>query len=130
MLSKAVASAVSTTLTPPKYQPLKRVCCVSSDSSFKWTNTNAFEIFSTRKQHSTLTGSKRMEKLATRAASPAAAAAQPLKNADELIDSVETFIFDCDGYMIPFLAFSVISLFSFLYPLVVLIWKLCVDFLS
>ncbi|KAL2330143.1 hypothetical protein Fmac_017724 [Flemingia macrophylla] len=27
----------------------------------------------------------------------AAAAAQPLKNADELIDSVETFIFDCDG---------------------------------
>ncbi|XP_020977586.1 phosphoglycolate phosphatase 1B, chloroplastic isoform X2 [Arachis ipaensis] len=25
------------------------------------------------------------------------AAAQPLKNADELIDSVETFIFDCDG---------------------------------
>ncbi|KAL9351937.1 hypothetical protein Peur_054617 [Populus x canadensis] len=27
----------------------------------------------------------------------ASAAAQPLKNADELIDSVETFIFDCDG---------------------------------
>lgn len=25
------------------------------------------------------------------------ATAQPLKNADELIDSVETFIFDCDG---------------------------------
>lgn len=25
------------------------------------------------------------------------ALAQPLKNADELIDSVETFIFDCDG---------------------------------
>lgn len=25
------------------------------------------------------------------------AAALPLKNADELIDSVETFIFDCDG---------------------------------
>jgi phosphoglycolate phosphatase len=23
--------------------------------------------------------------------------AQPLQNADELIDSVETFIFDCDG---------------------------------
>lgn len=27
----------------------------------------------------------------------ARAAAQPLKNANELIDSVETFIFDCDG---------------------------------
>lgn len=27
----------------------------------------------------------------------ARASAQPLKNADELIDSVETFIFDCDG---------------------------------
>ncbi|KAK9082749.1 hypothetical protein Scep_029220 [Stephania cephalantha] len=26
-----------------------------------------------------------------------AAAAQPLQNADELVDSVETFIFDCDG---------------------------------
>lgn len=25
------------------------------------------------------------------------ASAEPLKNADELIDSVETFIFDCDG---------------------------------
>ena len=28
---------------------------------------------------------------------PARASAQPLQNADELIDSVETFIFDCDG---------------------------------
>ncbi|CAL5347711.1 unnamed protein product [Camellia sinensis] len=27
----------------------------------------------------------------------ARASAQPLKNADQLIDSVETFIFDCDG---------------------------------
>lgn len=33
----------------------------------------------------------RMEGFAVRAS------AQPLKNADELIDSVETFIFDCDG---------------------------------
>jgi len=28
------------------------------------------------------------------------ALAQPLKNADELIDSVETFIFDCDGMLL------------------------------
>ncbi|KAJ6891872.1 hypothetical protein NC651_025155 [Populus alba x Populus x berolinensis] len=35
----------------------------------------------------------RMENFTTKAS----AAAQPLKNADELIDSVETFIFDCDG---------------------------------
>ncbi|KAH8496796.1 hypothetical protein H0E87_019511 [Populus deltoides] len=35
----------------------------------------------------------RMESFKTKAS----AAAQPLKNADELIDSVETFIFDCDG---------------------------------
>lgn len=27
------------------------------------------------------------------------ALAQPLQNADELIDSVETFIFDCDGML-------------------------------
>ncbi|KAJ6720663.1 PHOSPHOGLYCOLATE PHOSPHATASE 1A CHLOROPLASTIC [Salix viminalis] len=33
----------------------------------------------------------RMENFTTKAS------AQPLKNADELIDSVETFIFDCDG---------------------------------
>ena len=31
------------------------------------------------------------------ATSTTRAAALPLKNADELIDSVETFIFDCDG---------------------------------
>lgn len=30
----------------------------------------------------------------------ARASAQPLKNADELIDSVETFIFDCDGELV------------------------------
>ncbi|KAH9734116.1 phosphoglycolate phosphatase 1A [Citrus sinensis] len=35
----------------------------------------------------------RMESFVTKAS----ASAQPLKNADELIDSVETFIFDCDG---------------------------------
>lgn len=35
-----------------------------------------------------------MESLTTRAL------AQPLKNADELIDSVETFIFDCDGILL------------------------------
>lgn len=28
------------------------------------------------------------------------ATAQPLQNADELIDSVETFIFDCDGMLL------------------------------
>ena len=31
------------------------------------------------------------------ASAAASAAAQPLQNADALIDSVETFIFDCDG---------------------------------
>uniref|UniRef100_A0A2N9EU32 Phosphoglycolate phosphatase n=1 Tax=Fagus sylvatica TaxID=28930 RepID=A0A2N9EU32_FAGSY len=36
-------------------------------------------------------GGSRMESVTTRAS------AQPLKNAEELIDSVETFIFDCDG---------------------------------
>ena len=36
-------------------------------------------------------GGSRMESFTTRAS------AQPLKNAEELIDSVETFIFDCDG---------------------------------
>ncbi|KAI9156740.1 hypothetical protein LWI28_011416 [Acer negundo] len=90
MLSKAVASAVSTTLTPTttsKFIGLKRVSFVSSFSfSFKWNNS--FETKSFKCQ----SGGSRMENFVTRAS-----AAQPLKNADELIDSVETFIFDCDG---------------------------------
>jgi len=35
------------------------------------------------------------------------AVAQPLKNADELIDSVETFIFDCDGMLLIFKASTI-----------------------
>ncbi|KAF8103629.1 hypothetical protein N665_0187s0030 [Sinapis alba] len=36
-------------------------------------------------------------RMATRNLTPRAMAAQQLENADQLIDSVETFIFDCDG---------------------------------
>lgn len=35
-----------------------------------------------------------------------ASSAQPLKNPDELIDSVETFIFDCDGIVVNQVFFS------------------------
>ncbi|XP_012085815.2 phosphoglycolate phosphatase 1A, chloroplastic [Jatropha curcas] len=66
----------------PKFLGLKRLSynCFSTANS-KW-NQN-FKLYS-RKSSTAL----RMETRAT---------AQPLKNADELIDSVETFIFDCDG---------------------------------
>ncbi|XP_072092232.1 phosphoglycolate phosphatase 1A, chloroplastic isoform X1 [Arachis hypogaea] len=46
---------------------------------------------SKRKASYSSSNSSRMTSFTTRAA------VQPLKNADELIDSVETFIFDCDG---------------------------------
>ncbi|XP_031249377.1 phosphoglycolate phosphatase 1B, chloroplastic-like [Pistacia vera] len=97
MLSKSVASAVSTTLlSHPRsaaYFGLKRVSFASSnDLVFTWKNSffnnnnNKFSL-KTRK-------SSRME---SNLVTKVSASAQPLKNADELIDSVETFIFDCDG---------------------------------
>ncbi|KAG7022191.1 Phosphoglycolate phosphatase 1B, chloroplastic [Cucurbita argyrosperma subsp. argyrosperma] len=55
-------------------------CSCSGSVSFGW-NSGSKRKFNR----------SRMEGFAVRAS------AQPLKNADELIDSVETFIFDCDG---------------------------------
>lgn len=48
----------------------------------------------------------RMENSASRFVTRASSA-QPLKNPDELIDSVETFIFDCDGIVVNQVFFSV-----------------------
>ncbi|KAK9195102.1 hypothetical protein WN943_003220 [Citrus x changshan-huyou] len=92
MLSKAVASAVSVTLNPKttsKFFGLKRVSFVSSDSLVFGGKNSSFNADGLKKSRSC----SRMESFVTKAS----ASAQPLKNADELIDSVETFIFDCDG---------------------------------
>ncbi|KAG6590105.1 hypothetical protein SDJN03_15528, partial [Cucurbita argyrosperma subsp. sororia] len=55
-------------------------CSCSGSLSFRWNSSSKRKF-----------NRSRMEGFAVRAS------AQPLKNADELIDSVETFIFDCDG---------------------------------
>ncbi|XP_065873861.1 phosphoglycolate phosphatase 1A, chloroplastic-like isoform X2 [Euphorbia lathyris] len=84
-----VSSSSSSSLTLPIISPtiplgLKRLSFASfSISNIKWNQ--GFKLNSRKSS-----AGFRME---TRAS----AAAQPLKNADELIDSVETFIFDCDG---------------------------------
>ncbi|KAB1203441.1 Phosphoglycolate phosphatase 1B, chloroplastic [Morella rubra] len=61
---------------------------LSNLSSIRW-NSNKNNSDNTNKSNKC--DSSRMEGFTTRAS------AQPLKNAEELIDSVETFIFDCDG---------------------------------
>ncbi|XP_044481600.1 phosphoglycolate phosphatase 1A, chloroplastic-like [Mangifera indica] len=97
MLSKSVASAVSTTLLghPGRaaYLGLKRVSfACSNDLVFTWKNSffnNSNQKFSLKSRKSSRMESNLVTKVS--------ASAQPLKNADELMDSVETFIFDCDG---------------------------------
>lgn len=97
MLSKSVASAVSTTLLghPGRaaYFGLKRVSfACSNDLVFTWKNScfnNSNQKFSFKSRKSSRMESNLVTKVS--------ASAQPLKNADELMDSVETFIFDCDG---------------------------------
>lgn len=63
-----------------QFSPNLSHCSCSGYVSFGW-NSSCKRKFNR----------SRMEGFAVRAS------AQPLQNADELIDSVETFIFDCDG---------------------------------
>lgn len=81
--SSATAAAASefssqTNCTIPRFLGLRKFSSLSC-GSIGWKSNNS------RSKNG------RMENFTVRAA------AQPLKNADELIDSVETFIFDCDG---------------------------------
>lgn len=102
MLSKAVASVVSVTLNPKttsKFFGLKRVSFVSSDSLVFGGKNSSFNADGLKKSRSC----SRMENFVTKASASSSASAQPLKNADELIDSVETFIFDCDGELVTLL---------------------------
>lgn len=77
--SSVSVPAVSPTV--PKFLGLKRLPYNSfSTPNIKWNYTFKF-----------IRKSSIGSRMETRAS------ALPLKNADELIDSVETFIFDCDG---------------------------------
>ncbi|KAK3023828.1 hypothetical protein RJ639_044545 [Escallonia herrerae] len=97
MLCKVASVSASTLFTPqtcPRFlsqisHSKTRFChisnplCRSARSIVRWNNS---------------TGSAtRMDTASAPSSLVARASAQPLKNADQLIDSVETFIFDCDG---------------------------------
>uniref|UniRef100_A0A7N2KQT6 Phosphoglycolate phosphatase n=1 Tax=Quercus lobata TaxID=97700 RepID=A0A7N2KQT6_QUELO len=94
--SLSVVSALSST-TPSPF-----LCHFTSNSSRFFTPpnplSNFFSIRWNTNKHNTYNknkcnnfGTSRMESFTIKAS------AQPLKNAEELINSVETFVFDCDG---------------------------------
>ncbi|KAL6988843.1 Phosphoglycolate phosphatase 1A, chloroplastic, variant 2 [Sarracenia purpurea var. burkii] len=96
------ASVVSATLLN-RTNPTHFLCLFNNDNNnSKKSNGNSNSSFipsqvygSVKKTFSGWNSSaKRME---ASSSFVARASAQPLKNADKLIDSVETFIFDCDG---------------------------------
>lgn len=94
--SLSVVSALSSTTPSPFlchftsnssrfFTPPNRL---SNFVSIRW-NTNKHNTYNKNKCNNF--GTSRMESFTIKAS------AQPLKNAEELINSVETFIFDCDG---------------------------------
>ncbi|XP_021893692.1 phosphoglycolate phosphatase 1B, chloroplastic-like isoform X2 [Carica papaya] len=92
MSSRALLPIISSVsalslLTPPN---LPRFSCCPPNHKTDSKNQLS-SIRSSGLSSSNIIGLRRMESFIARAS------AQPLKNADELIDSVETFIFDCDG---------------------------------
>lgn len=106
MLVSSRATVVSAAAPQRFLSNFKRISSVSIPSSFGFPLINDHG----EKKINTTIGwsnySYRMDKkknLAFTCAAAASVAAQPLENADALIDSVETFIFDCDG---TFLCFS------------------------
>ncbi|EOA16821.1 hypothetical protein CARUB_v10005042mg, partial [Capsella rubella] len=93
MLSRSVASAVSQVSSSSSSSLLPNTKPFFSLKPFSGYRSSSFSGGSIRKiNHKPLrmTSSSGMTP-------PRAMAAQQLENADELIDSVETFIFDCDG---------------------------------
>ena len=101
MLSRTVVS-VSVVSSSPSTSPSRFLCKVNSTIpkflGLKGLSHN-FTNCATWNKNLNLNRrcNTRMENFTTKASASASASAQPLKNADELIDSVETFIFDCDG---------------------------------
>lgn len=95
--SLSVVSALSSTtpspflchFTPNNSRFFTPPNLLSNFLSIRW-NTNKHNTY-TNKNKCNNFGTSRMESFTIKAS------AQPLKNAEELINSVETFIFDCDG---------------------------------
>ncbi|KAL4353150.1 hypothetical protein GQ457_06G013160 [Hibiscus cannabinus] len=99
MVTKAVVSvsvAASITITSSKLliNPAHRFLCLKRLSSFNSFSASSLAIkWRGISSCSSNKSGTAMEGFTTRTR----ASAQPLENADELISSVETFIFDCDG---------------------------------
>ncbi|KAK9292224.1 hypothetical protein L1049_020186 [Liquidambar formosana] len=91
-------SAVSATLNPPN--PSRFLTPLNPNFTFSGLKKNNFSYTPNHvSQFSTIRWNSNKSTMdSSRAVNlTARASAQPLKNADELIDSVKTFIFDCDG---------------------------------
>ncbi|PQQ05803.1 phosphoglycolate phosphatase 1B chloroplastic-like [Prunus yedoensis var. nudiflora] len=101
MLSRTTAIAASLSVSAGSANPSKsnysRLLGLNNNLSYTASNpvivssNSNFASFAWNTSNNSNYTKSRMERFTTRAS------AQPLTNADELIDSVQTFIFDCDG---------------------------------
>ncbi|CAL2269824.1 unnamed protein product [Prunus armeniaca] len=101
MLSRTTAIAASLSVSAGSANPSKsnysRLLGLNNNLSYTASNpvivssNSNFASFAWNNSNNSKYTKSRMERFTTRAS------AQPLTNADELIDSVQTFIFDCDG---------------------------------
>ncbi|GFZ14343.1 2-phosphoglycolate phosphatase 1 [Actinidia rufa] len=100
VVTVSASSAVSATLFNPQ-NPNQFICLFKHNSDKKKSNCYNKSFISSPVYGSVKKAFVRSSSSARRMEVPSRfvvrASAQPLKNADQLIDSVETFIFDCDG---------------------------------
>ncbi|KAI8556011.1 hypothetical protein RHMOL_Rhmol05G0219800 [Rhododendron molle] len=95
VLVSASSSSSTTTLYKPAKNPSPFLGLLNKNSSRKSNSFVSAPLYGSVIRRGYYTSSSRME--SSSSSFVARASAQPLANADALIDSVETFIFDCDG---------------------------------
>jgi len=88
MLSRSVASAVTPVSSSSLLPNSKPIFCLKTLSGYRSSSFCGGCIRKINHKPLRMTSSN---------ITPRAMATQQLENADQLIDSVETFIFDCDG---------------------------------
>ncbi|KAF7142326.1 hypothetical protein RHSIM_Rhsim05G0164500 [Rhododendron simsii] len=95
VLVSASSSSSTTTLYNPAKNPSPFLGLLNKNSSRRSKSFVSAPLYGSVIRRGYYTSSSRME--SSSSSFVARASAQPLANADALIDSVETFIFDCDG---------------------------------
>lgn len=95
VLVSASSSSSTTTLYKPAKNPSTLLGLLNKNGSRKSKSFVSAPLYGSVIRRGYYTSSSRME--SSSSSFVARASAQPLANADALIDSVETFIFDCDG---------------------------------